>query len=539
MLTSKSIAAIREIVSKRLSLHGMETINLPLGTPSAQPHIPILVSANICTASRVTILFGDTLQDLGIFAMRIIGGRGGINAGSAVDFVKYVLSQDLETKATTADGSSGGGAHHTGIIIANCGQLRWHRGSGKAMTRASWDALRRPSAVHEAIAFDPVANTVEHNRNPSEHIAYILSTVVPGLCAGAKLDVIAISDSAGYVFEYLSEEWDVVKERMGSLALLFPRHDLSEVLNEEFLAWLRKRARGYITAESPAGMGIFGPLGGREGWQRGYGMNVYGLPIEVADESVFPRHFRWVVDWMREVARDPEYENEEIVELETGDVDVDEEEKVEWVGAEYWDTEDGKAQLTREDTVKGAASQLESGDGDGNSIAPQPQPETGEEDGKALSRKSNVGEEGKAQINGEGAGEGVEEVKVQIDEEDVGEENNTQLTGEDMEGGGKGQKVTEDTEDKTQIESKTKGGESHTGTEDTANDQHLGIDGAATDEIDISIPPERMERLQSFVRTDEGEPQMELSKEERAAILQITVASSPVKEEGHEKEGSE
>ncbi|KFY72223.1 hypothetical protein V499_07622, partial [Pseudogymnoascus sp. VKM F-103] len=53
-----------------------------------------------------------------------------------------------------------------------------------------------------------------------------------------------------------------------------------------------------------------------------------------------------------------------------------------------------------------------------------------------------------------------------------------------------------------------------------------------------AIPPERMERLPSYVETDEGEPQVKLSREERAAILQITVLSSPVRgKEGGKGEG--
>ncbi|KFY23840.1 hypothetical protein V493_05604 [Pseudogymnoascus sp. VKM F-4281 (FW-2241)] len=58
------------------------------------------------------------------------------------------------------------------------------------------------------------------------------------------------------------------------------------------------------------------------------------------------------------------------------------------------------------------------------------------------------------------------------------------------------------------------------------------ITAAATS---TAIPPERMERLPSYVETDEGEPQVQLSKEERAAILQITVLSSPVRGKGVEE----
>ncbi|KFX86733.1 hypothetical protein O988_09465, partial [Pseudogymnoascus sp. VKM F-3808] len=94
--------------------------------------------------------------------------------------------------------------------------------------------------------------------------------------------------------------------------------------------------------------------GGREAWQRGCGMNVYGLPVEVAEESVFPRHFREIVDWMGEVARDPEYVNEEIVAMDVESEAQEEGAEEQWgeqlVGPEVWETDAGRAQL-RGDTV--------------------------------------------------------------------------------------------------------------------------------------------------------------------------------------------
>ncbi|KFY88572.1 hypothetical protein V500_06267, partial [Pseudogymnoascus sp. VKM F-4518 (FW-2643)] len=177
--------AIRTIVSSRLAAEGMETHLLPLSTPPSVPHIPILASTHIATAARTILLLGEATQDLGIFALRIIGGHGGINAGSAVDFVKYAHSQ------VSPDGG------RTAVILANCGQLRWNRRQGRAMTRVSWDSQTRESAVHDAPLYDPVTNTMEGTRDQKEHITYILSIVVPMLCRkGGKVDVIAIADSA-------------------------------------------------------------------------------------------------------------------------------------------------------------------------------------------------------------------------------------------------------------------------------------------------------------------------------------------------------
>ena len=48
----------------------------------------------------------------------------------------------------------------------------------------------------------------------------------------------------------------------------------------------------------------------------------------------------------------------------------------------------------------------------------------------------------------------------------------------------------------------------------------------------LSCPPERMERLSTVVvkTLHKGMPEVKLSKDEKAAILQTTVLSSPVRE---------
>ncbi|KFY09135.1 hypothetical protein V492_05587, partial [Pseudogymnoascus sp. VKM F-4246] len=70
-------------------------------------------------------------------------------------------------------------------------------------------------------------------------------------------------------------------------------------------------------------------------------------------------------------------------------------------------------------------------------------------------------------------------------------------------------------------------------TYDGASDERPPITSTSTS---TAIPPERMERLPSYVETDDSEPEVKLSKEEKAAILQITVLSSPVRGKGKENE---
>lgn len=551
----------------------MQTHLLPHGTDLTEPHIPILASTHIAAAARTVLLLGDSIQDLGVFALRIIGGHGGINAGSAVDFVKYVHSQ--VGQAFPESGEEGRPA----VLLANCGQLHWNRRHGRAMTRVSWDSQTRESAVHDASVYEPAVNTVEGMRDQKAHIEYILSTVVPALCKeGGNLDVIAIADSARYVCGVLDENWDGLKGRMQSLACVFPFHDRKMYQNEGFRQWLVERGRGYIMAESPAGMGLFGPDGGREAWQWGYGMNVYGLPVEVAEESVFPRHFRGLVDWMGEVAGVEGYVNEEVVVVDVESAEEVVEKGEEWgeelVGAEIWGTEAGMRQLRGEVATEWKAEEKGDVDGGNETIERVKEGEVNAQQVKEEAEKDAAQPEN--ETTHEAIAHTYGNVKAQLQKEQP--ENDTAQTN----GAAQAQLQKQETEkDTAQLQKQTtkelpirsaNNSTSKTLNEVSAKLARLGYDGAedepssststststprstsatssgttstsSSTSISASntIPPERMERLPSYVETDEGEPLVELSKEEKAAILQITVLSSPVKggkgKEGEEKGG--
>lgn len=562
----------------------METHLLPLSTPPYVPHIPILASTHIATAARTILLLGEATQDLGIFALRIIGGHGGINAGSAVDFVKYAHSQE----------SPDGG--RTAVILANCGQLRWNRRQGRAMTRVSWDSQTRESAVHDAPLYDPSTNTVEGTRDQKEHIRYILSIVVPMLCKkGVKVDVIAIADSARYVCEVLDENWEALGATMQSLAVVFPFHERGVYQDAGFRGWLEERGRGYVMSEGEGGKGVFGPEGGREAWQWGYGMNVYGVPVEVAEESVFPRHFRGIVDWMGEVARDPEYVNEQVVAVDVEVEKAEEGEGEQWgeelVGAEIWETEAGRAQLrgdmagevlgevTGEDQVEAEKVDMNEGkkiiEGvNEGEVEAQPDKAEPEEDTEQP-QKENTKED---TVQSENEVTAQTETELEEGTEQPQKENTNEVTAQSVTEVAPElpQQVKKEAEKDTQQPQKenTKDGtlhpqqqptKSHTAHPSTDTTAHtltevtrkltlLGYDGAA-DEPSVtsststftststatsttnsaassatssnSIPPERMERLPSYVETDEGEPRVKLSREEKERILQITVLSSP------------
>jgi hypothetical protein len=228
----QSPACLRGEILKRLHNLGLDTVRLPLGAEEDEPHIPIVVSSKIAEKKRVIILFYEHTQDLGVFAYRIIGGRGGINAGSAVDFAKYIQS---------LSGPDSGDS--PGIILANLGQLRWWRRGKKAVSHTSWFALPQKGAVSGAYRFDVIKNTVPNNRNTAEHVAYIFNRAVPDLLASdATLEVIAVSVGAVEVVDFLNnpKNWEVMEPRLTALALVATFHQIDDISNPWFAEWLRK-----------------------------------------------------------------------------------------------------------------------------------------------------------------------------------------------------------------------------------------------------------------------------------------------------------
>lgn len=302
------IGALRDMVHDRLQALGLEDLRLPLGATQDDPHIPILVTKNLSTAKRVILFIGDHSQDLGILAYRIVGGTGGVNAGSMVNLVKYIQS--------TMPG--------TAVIIGNPGQLRWWRRGGKAVTIPSWYAIPRKSAVHGAPRFDEIKNTVEGNRDTAQHVAYLLNSVVAQLCdPESVIDIISVCEGSLQTVYFLDDKknWEQWGKRLGGLAVVAPYHRLQDLENEALIDWLRKRARAYVLSDAPAGI----PVRGHQDTKRtpGFGATCYSLGEPYTNEVILPKGYKTVVDWLKEVSDDGQYENDEVLILNSEE-DVEE-----------------------------------------------------------------------------------------------------------------------------------------------------------------------------------------------------------------------
>lgn len=194
------IECTRRIVLERLSALSMSTVRLPPGAQEGDKHVPILCSSNLRQAKRIVVVFGGSTQDLGIWAYRSIGKQS-INSGSMVDFAKTVLKIDSDNVSRSEDGKD------TALVIANPGQLYYHCGSGTAVSHRTWFALPQKSAVHPPLEWS-LRNKIPQNANCEEHVKCVFEGILAArgqlVHEEAMIDVIAVSDGAGYATRYLA-----------------------------------------------------------------------------------------------------------------------------------------------------------------------------------------------------------------------------------------------------------------------------------------------------------------------------------------------
>ena len=207
---------------------------LPLGTVDpAQPHVEIRVSGDIDTKSRVVIILGESTQELGVIAHRVLGGTGGINKGSMVGLVREIKKQRSSATDPTAPG----------IILANPGELFWWPEGRKSLTPTGRHALPMASAVHYGRYHEPSKNDIPENRSPAEHVRYILDKVVPAVVpAEAKIDIISVGIVAEHVEEYLNNDavWAKLGDALNSLTVVGSFYNASKIECEGFRTFMQK-----------------------------------------------------------------------------------------------------------------------------------------------------------------------------------------------------------------------------------------------------------------------------------------------------------
>lgn len=247
-------AVVSQLIHPRLEALGLTKLALPLGTSTTEPHVPIFVSPGLQSKKRVVLIVGESEQELGVIAHRVIGGAGGVDKGSMVDIARAILQGDQggdqnhdEEKKKHAGGGTGSGAADTapGLVLANTGELWWWPEGGRGLTpRASQGAPMR-SAVHWGRFGGGGANAVPRNGTPNAHVRCVFEQVLggddPGLVAAdAVVQVVGVGDGAAVVQRVLDGSWARWGGRVGCLAMCGGGLDVDSLRDDGLRAFLRE-----------------------------------------------------------------------------------------------------------------------------------------------------------------------------------------------------------------------------------------------------------------------------------------------------------
>ncbi|KAK3298587.1 Arb2 domain-containing protein [Chaetomium fimeti] len=296
--------AVRKEIHKRLDAHNFTTIPLPLGTPPTQPHVPIRTTPNLAGASRVVVFFHESSQSLGVLAHRVIGGRGGVARGSAVGLADAVM----------------GKTSPPGFVLANAGELWWWPEGARGLTPVQRHRVPMASAVHLGRYHDPKVNEVPGHRTVAEHVRAVFEALMDGglVNGDAKLDVIAVGDTADEVERYLNDDkvWGKIGGRMGCLAILGGYYSSKEFKCEGFKRFMRERGRAYMIHHTP----LDNPIAGPNGNPGAAGFTSFGCPVFSAGkaqvtETIPVEAQSAVLKWMQQVAMEGEAYKNDIIDI--------------------------------------------------------------------------------------------------------------------------------------------------------------------------------------------------------------------------------
>ncbi|CAN8100203.1 unnamed protein product [Discula destructiva] len=255
--------AVQDLIHERLTSSpslSLIKLALPLGTPSTSPHTPIFVSPDLKRKNRIIVLFGESDQDLGVLAHRVVSGKGGVDAGSVVGLVKALTNNNNNNN--NHNGRPEG--DDVGVVLANMGESFWWPEGGRALSYRQSSGVRMKSTVHKGVYFDVQTHGIPGHGDVDEHVRMVFESVLGNadfLGEEAVIQVIGVSEGAVAVEKFLDENWTVWKDRVVSLAILGGGMEQDEVQNEGFKAFLKEKARAYICCATPLNTPMANPGG--------------------------------------------------------------------------------------------------------------------------------------------------------------------------------------------------------------------------------------------------------------------------------------
>ncbi|GAW15621.1 hypothetical protein ANO14919_050370 [Xylariales sp. No.14919] len=341
--------AIQAEIHRRLKKLGLHKTYLPCGVDvdaEDKPRVPIFISPNLPCRSRVIVIFGETTQDLGVLAHRVLGGTGGISKGSLVSVMEALAKLNPGTFSDLPFGAlpeQSGSA--PGVILANMGELIWWPEGKRTLGKFAFDACPMLSAAHVGNYINPKWNRVPGNETAYYHVKYFFEHVVPYFMSDtATLDIIGIGDGADLVSLYLNNDktWANVGGRINCFVSVGGQFPAWEIKCDALREFMRDRARAYVPSTEPQGLVLSSPTGNPHTTTfTSLGCPVFssGEPLHV--ETLFIACHQMVLDWIQEVAdtaaSGKAYKNPSFTVVY---LDDQEDSDIDWVGNEEEETSD-------------------------------------------------------------------------------------------------------------------------------------------------------------------------------------------------------
>ncbi|KAI7139696.1 hypothetical protein D0869_14704 [Hortaea werneckii] len=234
------------------------------------------------TKQDVVVIINEHMQDLGIWAYRLLMREAGVDGGSAVGLMKklQIWGANTFTENSLAGVSYLGSAVEKlkldgasseldeammdrdtpGVIILNPGQLIYSPQLNKAMSQAEWLGRPKPNALSDHYRIDDDHNRVPCHKTPEQHVATVFEHVIPTITReDVRLYVAGLSDGGEALLKFLDRKFhadpqDDIGKLVEAIALIEPTHDPKQLESVAFATFLAgRRCRAYVMSKEPKG----------------------------------------------------------------------------------------------------------------------------------------------------------------------------------------------------------------------------------------------------------------------------------------------
>ncbi|KAF4978763.1 hypothetical protein FZEAL_4908 [Fusarium zealandicum] len=233
-------AAMEKIIHERLEKEGLVKLPFRGNHTDTEKHCPIFVTPDISKSSRIVIVFGEPVQDLGFLAGRVASGPGGLVQGSMISVV-----QALAKQTSSLDDS-----RSPGVVLANMGQRHWWPEEKRALTVAASGDVPLPSLVHLGRRYVQELNEIPGSESPLAHMTSIFESIVASN-KDAKIDMIVIGESCEVALNFFENKknWANWGNRLGGMLFLGTVYSIEKLTNENLKDFLAQRTRGYLISD--------------------------------------------------------------------------------------------------------------------------------------------------------------------------------------------------------------------------------------------------------------------------------------------------